>query len=310
MNNYILGGGPAGLIAAYYLSDHKVVDKSPLGQLNLPFIPGPRLLQHTKNMESFIKEVLPEEDLRNEIATIGFNENNIVTDSPTENFRSLYSKKTRGTSDSESSFLSEGMTEIKHIEISDYGEDSYKFLFTRLLEIIKERGQLIEATVENIDSINKTISFDDGTEGEYHHIISTLNLNILKKIHPIFDVDLDLSTSKKCFYQAEYKSDIKDSYDKNHPSLWYDYVYSSDTNWTRQTFFRDYIVYESAEPIKGDSIQGNKVLLKFENLPIQINKSIDIRRIDGIDMLGRFAQWSHKMKANEVLDRVLELING
>ena len=84
----------------------------------------------------------------------------------------------------------------------------------------------------------------------------------------------------------------------------------NDTNWTRQTFFRDYIVYESAEPIKGDSIQGNKVLLKFENLPIQINKSIDIRRIDGIDMLGRFAQWSHKMKANEVLDRVLELING
>ena len=95
--------------------------------------------------------------------------------------------------------------------------------------------------------------------------------------------------------------------DKKHPSLWYDYVYSVGTDWTRQTFFRDYIVYESAEPIKGESIQGNKILMKFENLPIQIKNSIDIRRVDGVDMLGRFAQWSHQVKANEVLDRVLEL---
>ena len=51
-NNYILGGGPAGLIAAYYLKDHWVVDKKPLGQLTIPFIPGPRLLQYTPNMQS------------------------------------------------------------------------------------------------------------------------------------------------------------------------------------------------------------------------------------------------------------------
>ena len=310
MSNYILGGGPAGLIAAYYLDDHKVIDKNPLGQLNLPFIPGPRLLQYTKNMDNFIKEIFPDKEISYEVATIGFNENNIVTDMPSKNFRKLYSKKTRGTDKSESSFLSEGMTEIRHIEIADYGEDSYKILFTKLLEIIKKREQLIDTTVKNIDVRNKVITFDDETESEYHHIISTLNLNILRKINTIFDVDFDLSTSKKCFYQTEYKNDIKESYDKNHPSLWYDYVYSSDTDWTRQTFFRDYIVYESAEPIEGDSIQGNKVLMKFENLPIQIKKSIDVRKIDGMDMLGRFAQWSHRMKANEVLDRVLELKNG
>jgi thioredoxin reductase len=57
--NYILGGGPAGLIAAYYFKDYKIIDKNPLGQLNIPFIPGPRLLQYTKNMDSFMKEVVP-----------------------------------------------------------------------------------------------------------------------------------------------------------------------------------------------------------------------------------------------------------
>ena len=111
----------------------------------------------------------------------------------------------------------------------------------------------------------------------------------------------DLTTLPKCFYQTEYQ---KDSWE-NHPSLFFDYVYSADTDWTRQTFFRDYIVYESVEPIKGDTIEGNKIINKFENLPIQIKESLRIGTIDGIEMLGRFAEWDHQVKANEVLDKVI-----
>ena len=44
--------------------------------------------------------------------------------------------------------------------------------------------------------------------------------------------------------------------------------------------------------------------MKFENMPIQITNSEDIEVMCGITMLGRFAQWSHKVKANEVLDIV------
>jgi hypothetical protein len=310
-NNYILGAGPAGLIAAYYLKDYKIIDKNPLGQLNLPFIPGPRLLQASENMKYFVKEIFPKEEMKLEIAVIGFNEEGSVNDKPSKKFKKSYSKKTRGKENSESSYLSEGMTEIQHVEIGNYGEDSYKLLFTRLLEIIEERGQLIKTSVKNIDSRNNIIIFDDKTESEYNHIISTLNLNIIKKLCPSMeDVDFDLSTSKKCFYKTEYAEDLEVYLsEKSHPSLWYDYVYSIDTDWTRQTFFRDYIVYESVEPIKGMEIQNNKIEMKFENLPIQIKKSLNIEEIDGISMLGRFAQWSHKMKANEVLDRVKEWID-
>mgnify|MGYP003152174521 CR=1 FL=1 len=311
-NNYILGGGPAGLIAAYYLPDHKVIDKKPLGQLNIPFIPGPRLLQHTPNMISFIREVLPDSNGQEEIAVIGYNENGTVVDSPTKSFKKKYAKKTRGVDKSETSFLSEGKNEIKHIEINGLGEDSYKFLFTELLKIIKDRGQLVEDSVSKIDPHTRFIEFESGVKEDYNHIISTLNLNIFKKIMTtLYDFPLDLSTSKKCFYKTEYKDSIEDmSKNMNHPSLYYDYVYSVDTKWTRQTFFRDYIVYESVEPITEDFIEGNKVLMKFENLPIQIKESHNIERMDNIDLLGRFAQWSHQMKANEVLDRVLELKNG
>ena len=313
-NNYILGGGPAGLIAAYYLKDHWVVDKKPLGQLNIPFIPGPRLLQYTPNMLKLIVEVLPNSDVHTEIAVIGYFENDAVKDSPSKSFKKKYAKKTRGVDKSESSFLSEGMTEIKHIEIDDLGEDSYKFFFTKLLDIIKERGQLLEKTIEQFNPWERTIKFTDGTEGNYTHIVSTLNLNIFKKINSNFDDDdefpFDLSTSNKCFYKTGYSESIEDMIkEQTHPSLFYDYVYSADTDWTRKTFFRDYIVYESVQPIEGDSIEGNKILMKFENLPIQIKESQNCESMDNVDLLGRFAQWSHKMKANEVLDRVIKWIS-
>ena len=309
-NNYILGAGPAGLIAAYYNKDHWLVDKKPLGQLNIPFIPGPRLLQFTPNMEKFIKEVLPKHDIKTEIAVIGYNEDGVVSSEPTNSFKKKYAKKTRGIEKSESSFLSEGMTEIRHIEIDDLGEDSYKFFFTELLKIIEKRGQLMNDSVKKIDALRRTIEFDSGTRGDFHNIISTLNLSLFKNILGIEDEDFhwDLSTSNKCFYKTEYSETVDNMLkDKKHPSLWYDYVYSVDTNWTRQTFFRDYIVYESVNPLKSDYIEGNKVLMKFENLPIQIKESYNIERMDNIELLGRFAQWSHQMKANEVLDRVIEL---
>ena len=310
-NNYILGGGPAGIIAAYYLKDHWLVDQTPLGQLNIPFIPGPRLLQWTPNMEKFIKEVFPSRDVHTEIAVIGYHENGNVSDSPSKSFKKDYVKKTRGVDKSENSFLSEGMKEIKHIEIDDLGEDSYKFLFTTLLEIIKERGQLLEKSVKSFDPHSKIIEFNDGVEGSYSNLINTLNLNIFCAVNKAIDqYPFDLSTSKKCFYKVEYTQSIDDMLaDKKHPSLFYDYIYSSDTNCTRCTYFRDYMVYESVEPIEGNEIQGNKILMKFENLPIQIKESQNIETMDNVSLLGRFAQWSHKMKANEVLDRVLSWTN-
>ena len=79
--------------------------------------------------------------------------------------------------------------------------------------------------------------------------------------------------------------------------------------WNGRVSLRDYIVYETVEPVKGDTIQGNKILMKFENLPIQLKESHNLETMDNVSLLGRFAQWSHKMKANEVLDRVKEWTN-
>jgi len=307
-NNYIIGAGPAGLIAAYYMPDYKVIDKSPLGQLRAPFIPGPRLLQSTPNMKALIKEIFPDWYLTIQTAKVGYSENGKATDVPSKEFKSKYVEKTRGTKSIEGSHLSEGKNEIEHVELGVHGEESYAKVFNRLLEIIKLRGQLIEKHIENIDIENKTITFagedgDIGLTNFYDKIVSTINLNILSKLAPEMDIDVsELKTKGKSFYKADYSGYHGTRYTHS-------YVYSADSEWTRKTYFDNYVVYESVEPITSETIEGNNVEMKFENLPIQIVKSKNIDSVNEIKMLGRFAQWNHKIKANEALDRVISWIS-
>ncbi len=86
----------------------------------------------------------------------------------------------------------------------------------------------------------------------------------------------------------------------------FDYVYGYEDGWTRKTYFDEYMVYESVEPLKDIPYP---VINQFENLPIQIKNSLDLDKFENTYMLGRFAQWNHKVKANEVIDRVLKWIN-
>ena len=244
--NYILGAGPAGLIAAYFNKDYKVIDEKPLGQLNMPFIPGPRLLQSNPNMKWFVKEVANDLELKIEKCVIGYHEKEGVYDSPDENFKKKYSMRTRGN-EGEGSHLSEGKTEIMHCEVDELGEDSYKEIFTRLLSIIEERGQLIKTSVKSIDTTLSQLELANGSTLEYGNIINTLNINILRKICADVDSEctklgFDFSTSKKSFYKCSYGFTIPEAMDSKHPSLTYDYIYSIHADWTRCTYFKDYIV--------------------------------------------------------------------
>lgn len=302
----ILGGGPAGLIAGYYFPEYAVYDENPLGQLNLPFIPGPRLIQKTENSEKFVRSVLNDAGLhsyriKTVVAIVGYEEDGKRDVVPPPGFKNKYTKLTRGKSKSESSYLSEGKNEIQHLEIEDMGEDSYKFLFETLLKIIDiDRGQLKRERITKVDSHGYIYAKDGAGPSmcrSYNVVINTLNLKLLTKESPlgsIWDGDeldkYDLTTLPKCFYQTN-KGELSK----------FDYIYGHTEGWSRKTYFNNYMVYESVEPIT----PPYPIIHKFEGLPFQIQNSINLDKIDKIYMLGRFAQWNHKVKANEVLDRVL-----
>jgi len=304
--NYILGGGPAGLIAAFYNPDYKIIDKNPMGQLNLPFVPGPRILKVDEYSKKFIERLHLDYYLKT--IHIGYASDGInVVDEATTEFKQNYSQITRGTAKIEDSFLSSGENQIE-VFASSTGEDLYYKVFAILTEQLKDR--IIAANVSSIDTKDRLIGLDR-TDFLYDNVISTLNINILFKLLGL--QDLGLVALKKHFVQCSYNNPIDIENAKK-----YHYIYSTDEQYTRKTYFKDYIVYEMLEPfdeqnrkfniVSGENvifdlsqIQGNKVIKALNNIPIQINNSIDFRNIQGIELVGRFAQWNHSIKANEII---------
>ena len=324
-NNYILGAGPAGLAAAYFLKDYQVIDKNPLGQLNTPFVPGPRLLQYTPEMMEFITNVMQEVGLgmvfRPKIveATIGYELDGTYETKSPKGFKKKYTKLTRDKDDGEDSYLSEGKTKIKHIIFDGLEEDSYVFFFTKLKELLEDRKQIIKASVIELKKVGGqwVIIYGDENTAEVitiaDNLISTINLKILQKLSPDLFLrmaemipNFNLDTTTKCFYKCTYdnKADIT-------LRAKFDYIYSASGLYTRKTYFPDYIVYESMRPIqdglRGHDIEGNKVEMKIENLPIQIKDSMKLDGFEGIKFLGRYAEWNHKIKLNEVVDTLINI---
>ena len=299
----IIGGGPAGLICSHFFPEFKVVDKNPLGQLNLPFIPGPRLIQLTDNSLDLVKSNFKSSTLMIKEAVIGYKMDGAYYDNAPKGFKNEYTKITRKKDNAEGSYLSEGKKNIPHIEIGNNGEKSYKLLLERILENVKYKKNLTSAIISGVDSRNKTVEYEDNKE-QYDVLINTIPLKIFlnfsnetkEKIESKHK--LDFSTTSKCFYQCDNSNDKKNDYN---------YIYSVDDTYTRKTFYKNYNVYETVESIADDNIEGNKVLNKIENVPLQIKNSLCIENVGDIHFVGRYSEWNHKIKMNETIDRAIKL---
>jgi len=310
MNNYVIGAGVAGLTLAMYDTNFKIFDDNPLGLLKNKYTLGPRLLQYNKWTREFF--FMYEELLgflgkvRINTAQIGFSENHFIADDASEGFKKKYSKITRNREDYEHSFLSAGKNSIDHF-IFDGCEDNYIELFKRMERLIRSRGQIIDAKVQNINLNKKTIVDSNNVKYDYDNLVSTIPVTILFSILGKEIPHLDFSTNKKHFYIAEYNS-INEQTSKK-----YAYVYSVDGKYTRKTFFKDYITFETVEHHDAAIIDGCKIIDAKENFPIQITKSHNIQDVNEIYMLGRLAQWRHDIRFDtlpEIITKIREHIYG
>lgn len=311
MKNYIIGGGPAGLVFAFLNPDFKIIDANPMGQLNSQYQLGPRLIQQSPETDDFIRLFDSQINYKWKLKTafVGYlYENNEVTDFADDYFKRKYSLLTRGTENYESSFLSEGKNQIQHYVLYD-NDDSYSVLFNTMFEVIEKRGQIIRKKVSSMFVKHKAIFVDDDfTLLHYDNLVSTVSLKILQKLlrystdEPNELDKLDLSTKNKNFYVT--KSPLRLGN--------YNYIYSIRGDYTRKTYnnTQNYVVYEYEQAQEGiEEIEGHKVIYKAENLPIQIVKSLNLQKINDIHLLGRYAQWSHKTKLNEILQRTQQIVD-
>lgn len=305
--NYVIGGGVAGLLVSL-IKGYTIIDKNPLGQLNLPFIPGPRILKKDKYVEKLLNDLNIE--YHSEIQKIGYKyENQILKDLSYE-YALKYSIITRKTNKVEKSFMSSGENEIEIL--TDGSEDFYSTVFQKIFNLQKDN--IIFENITKIDTVEKNLFFENGENIKYDNLISTINFNIFTEL-ACLPLKITQKPNFKHFYKCEYVNPEDIELSKK-----YSYIYSINGKWTRKTYFKDYIVYEVTDTFNeylkemkealnfvNSSFEiENNTIIKNISAPLQLESSIGINNIANIKMLGRYAEWNHKIKANEILKKLYE----
>jgi len=322
LETVVLGAGVAGLVAGFYEKNSTIIGMKPLGQLDLPFTPGPRLIQYNLHTARFVKDVMMGSENSSYTAVtkkakIGYEENGIVSDIYSDEFKEKYSELTRGKNRTKtSSYMSEGRESVRHIVFVDQNgeevEESYKFLFKEVLRQLRINNALIEQKVIAIDVTNNTVETEHYIY-KYKKLISTLHIDIFRKLlihnsHLNHVLDMMYMTNKfdlknKNFWKCTHNK--QDLYLKKS----YDYIYSVDGIHSRRTFFKDYVVLEVLDKNIAESLIGREIQLQINDVPLQMKYSFeDIHTLlaapSNIEFIGRYAEWNHKIKLNEVLNKV------
>lgn len=311
-DNFIIGGGVAGLIAGWH-TGYKIIDSNPMGQLGLRFIPGIRILKDDMHAREFIDDVLGSAHMpiidRVKIK-VGYENQMDKLVELTNSFKSDYSLLTRGKREYEKSFLSSGEKEYYALTMYDKDEnkidpnDFYIYLFTRIFQVLKNREKFISSRIEKIDLQRKHIFLANKDKYKYHKMISTIRLDQFFNacgLHPMNGgIRVSLNIYKKNFYQCFYNNEKDIELSKT-----FNYIYSISHQYTRKTYFKEYIVYETIDPLSfgTTTIDGNVIMDKYEGIPLQLANSIRIDSFEGVNFLGRFAQWDHSIKSNEIIQQ-------
>jgi len=320
--DYVFGGGPAGIIFAY-LSGYDIIDANPMGQVKFfdnNKILGPRLIEQNSGT-MFLLETLRKNKIISKYSSIesfiGYQRNGIIKNTFDDDFLKRYTEIARekdASNNIESSFLSGQKNSIRHLLVDDYRTGySYVFLIETIYNILEKEGRVIKANVIDLDIDKKTISI------AYVDKNIQLELNFRNCVNTIrYDKFLELvNHQQQSIDKTQYQLKTKNfAFVENHDDsndygrILYHYIYSVDGEYTRKTFYNDYVCYETVEPKnKKDSIDINcEISCSLNNVPIQIKNSLNIESYKGIQMLGRYAQWNHKIKIGEVVNKSLAII--
>lgn len=334
--NLILGGGIAGLVAAEVLSHHNfhIVQESGSsegnnsiknvgGQMVNSWPLGPRILHFSERMEDFLKLIgFKEEETMMKIFKVGYKVGNEVVAQAPDGFREAYVKKTRPNALVDSkSYMSEGLNEFV-----GYTSPNIQEITRRLKERASSREIFINGKVFSVDPIQKWISINVSLIEylEYDRLISTIPLKSLIDMTRNFhvgdshrfahyeDMTRNFELKEKVFFYIKCDPKVLDRFRA------FDYFYSIEDHYTRVTFDhnnKENIIVETDNPthlpeIMLDPILGAEKLLDQKHIPAQIQRNLSLKTLNGIWLIGRFAQWDHDILTTDVLDRSIELRRG
>ena len=225
-----------------------------------------------------------------------------------KNFENLYSLYTRGKTSVEKSYYSNVEKYCKYISINDKGpEESYDLLFKKIKESVNKR-----TLDKQLNSIDLTGRITVGEEVlDFDRIISTINIVDLVELENSGKIRDSITENHKLEgFNLPYNDRFVyvcslDSGEDITLSNLYKQVLATGKPYFRKTYIGKKIIYESMRNIYDKDIEGNKILDYIEST--QISDNLRIKKVMGIDLVGKFSEWNENINLESLYQRAHEL---
>lgn len=292
--NCILGSGIAGLTVFYYLAEstktrNLVITNSLESQTSAAFPLGPRFLHQNKDTEALLRRLRL--STKTKEVFIGYKTGKEIRNFPDDVFKTQYSIWSRGISKSEDSFLTGGKSSFTAYEVSQ--NVLAKSLLKKCLDVSNklDSNNIVIADIKNVSHKKITTSKSD-----YYadNVISTIPLNALTKILSNSSMTVKISTVPEIVYFF-----LVDENERGQ----FDYIYSITDTWYRKTYIPEMKkwVYEArTEDALSNHPNEYKVLDKVR-IATQISKSLNLKELGNIKLVGRYGQMNHSIKTEDVI---------
>lgn len=287
MQNYVLGGGHTGLIAGF-LTGFTVIAPSIGGSMESSFPLGPRILHNDEYGEYLLDKLrirtLPK------IFKIGYYYKGEMHETMSEEMQQQYFNKTRGKGTPFASVMSGGKNFISGWDMNEI----------KLLDKLKEKCNIIEDPIERVYLDIKHIVTGHRIF-QYDNMINTLNIGTFAKLVSL-PYRIELQSHPTTFVQIYCPTEEFQGFD-------YIYLVDEETPFHRITKIKEgkaVLELRGALSLKKiDEMKERFPTLEYKIVQgCQIVNSQNISSLEGIPMIGRYAQWNHSVKANDVIREV------
>lgn len=300
--NYVIGNNAVSYFLAYLLENTTLILHKTLEELDYnagqKIIPVSIIDLIKKEFEDYsIKEFQRFYDDRGKLTSV-----------LPKNFENLYSLYTRGKTSVEKSYYSNVEKYCKYISINDMGpEESYDLLFKKIKESVNKR-----TLDKQLNSIDLTGRITVGEEVlDFDRIISTINIVDLVELENSGKIRDSITENHKLEgFNLPYNDRFVyvcslDSGEDITLSNLYKQVLATGKPYFRKTYIGKNIIYESMRNIYDKDIEGNKILDYIEST--QISDNLRIKKVMGIDLVGKFSEWNENINLETLYQRAHEL---
>jgi len=303
--HYVIGAGLSGLIWAFYHPNYKIISSDVGGRFKE--IAGPRFIKKTEWTERLLTDLnLPRN--KKEVK-VGYMDGHVLRSECTPSMKAIYLRKTGRFHLDSQSYMSDGESVFDAWDI-----DPNRFVEALRAEVGMDR--ILYGKVNALDSQKRLIHLSNNGKLYYNNLVSTIPFNMFWFFYyPTIQVEIHAGLPTifvKAIPTGLYSRRRVREFSQ------YDYIYDCcEASWFHRVNILDKSTGLSSfethkndyEGLGGLNFFGIEYKItdikRMENCQITTNPP-KYPKLNNIMFLGRFAEWNHKIRTSEVIEKSIK----